>query len=343
MAKRKRLTPAVPPQTGSHADISAQTAPDAGADARLETKAHYPLGVAPPAVTRAPIAHVAKDSATHAALEELVAEVDDAKSNGRLVQVVPLEMIKIDHLVRDRMNIDDDDMAALKASLQSRGQQTPIELIALKDGRYGLISGWRRMQAMEALHKETGAAKFAQIQALIKPIETVKDSYVAMVEENEIRSDLSFYERARLAVEAAKLGVYPTADRAVTGLFAHAPAAKRSKIKCFIRIHELLGDVLSFPAAIPEKLGLVLNKALEADDRLAVRLVAALRNARPKDPAAERYLLEQALKSPVPAGARPTEIAPGIFVKRRKDQITLSGDGVTPELLTALEAWLKAR
>jgi hypothetical protein len=32
-----------------------------------------------------------------------------------------------------------------------------------------------------------------------------------MVEENEIRAGISFYERARLAAEAAKLGIYPDA------------------------------------------------------------------------------------------------------------------------------------
>lgn len=321
MAKRKRLTPAS--ITG-----------DAPAEAGLETKATYPMGVAPGAVTRAPIAQVAKDSATHAALDELVAEVDTARSTGRLVQDIALGDIKADHLLRDRMAADPEEMEALKASIAARGQQTPIEVVALEGGGYGLISGWRRLQAVTALGLHT-------IQALIKPIAGAADSYVAMVEENEIRADLSFYERARLACEAARLGVYPTAEQAVVALFAHAPPAKRSKIKSFIRIHVELGDALRFPAAIPEHVGLALTKAMAGDAGLAKRLKAALRAATAEDPAAERKVIEVALRAPGAMRPAATEVAPGIILDARQGRVVLSGKGVTPALQTALRDWLR--
>ena len=325
MAKRKRLTPA-------------SLAGDAAPEGALETKATYPMGVAPGAVTRAPIAQVARDSATHAALEELVAEVDTARSTGRLVQDIALDDIKADHLLRDRMAADPEEMEALKASIAARGQQTPIEVVALEGGGYGLISGWRRIQALKALGQSSA-------QALIKPIDGVAESYVAMVEENEIRADLSFYERARLACEAAKLGVYPTAERAVVGLFAHAPSAKRSKIKSFIRVYTDLGKALRFPAAIPERLGLALSKALEADAGLAKRLGAALKAANPKDAAAERQVIETSLKAPMGAKvkAAAAEVIPGVTLEARKGRVVLSGAGVTPALQKSLEGWLKAQ
>ncbi|MEM6409805.1 MAG: ParB N-terminal domain-containing protein, partial [Pseudomonadota bacterium] len=195
MAKRKRLTPASITATATGAESPS--------DAPLETKVGYPLGVAPPARTRAPIAQVAGEASAQAALTEVAEELQTARDTGRLVQMLALEAVKVDHLHRDRMVSDAEEMAALKASIAARGQQTAIEVVDLGEGQYGLISGWRRLQALSALRDETDEARFEHVQALIKPIETVSDSYVAMVEENEIRADLSYYERARLACEAA--------------------------------------------------------------------------------------------------------------------------------------------
>jgi ParB family chromosome partitioning protein len=80
-------------------------------------------------------------------------------------------------------------MDALKASLAARGQQTPIEVVELVEGRYGLISGWRRLHALRANGAKT-------VKAIITAPREVSDAYVAMIEKNEIRVDLSYFERA---------------------------------------------------------------------------------------------------------------------------------------------------
>ncbi|MGZ2260317.1 ParB/RepB/Spo0J family partition protein [Roseobacter sp. A03A-229] len=332
MAKRKRLTPPAPRSE------AAEGAP--------ETKSvfpRYPMGVAPAAQTRAPIAQVAGEAAAQSALEELADEMRSARSTGRLVQSLPLEAITEDHLVRDRIALDAGEMETLKNSLRARGQQTPIEVVE-QPGGFGLISGWRRLHALRALHAETGEARFATIAALIKPIDTVSDSYVAMVEENEIRAPLSFYERAHLACEAVRLGVYASAAEAVKTLFANAPAARRSKILSFVKLHQGLGAALRFPEAIPEKVGLALVSALEADAGFASRLTAQLRKAAPETAEAERQVLDRALKRPG-ASTAPVrqEVAPGIALEARQGRLVLSGGGVTPELQRDLLAWLAAR
>lgn len=342
MAKRKRLTPPV---------IEAETD---SVPAGLETKSapRYPLGVHPPlAGNRPPIAQVAGEAASQAALDEVAQELQAARSEGRMVQALPLEAIKADHLVRDRMIIDEAEMAALKASLQARGQQTPIEVVDLGQGVYGLISGWRRLTALKALHEEGGEARFAQIQALIKPIASASDSYVAMVEENEIRANLSFYERARLAAEAARLGIYPTPPRAVQALFASASSSKRSKITTFLSLHAALDGALQFPAAIPERLGLALAGAIDKTAAFGPQLRDALRKTPAETPAEERAALERALSragkgeagSEGAKGPEAQEVAPGVRLEARKGRLVLSGKGVTDDLRTALTAWLAER
>ena len=85
MAKRKRLTPATILEQGTPSPA-------------LETKSGYPFGVAP---TRAPIAQVASEAATQAALDEVAGEMQSARNEGRMVLSLPLEAIRADHLVRD--------------------------------------------------------------------------------------------------------------------------------------------------------------------------------------------------------------------------------------------------
>ena len=347
MAKRKRLTPAA-------------LTPDSPAGTGIETKSQP---VRPPSsVTRAPIAQVAGDTAARAALEDLAGEVNKARATGRLVQSLPLSDVQANHLLRDRIVSDPDEMGALKRSIQARGQQTAIEVVELEGGGYGLISGFRRLAALKELFKDTEDQQFATVQALIKPKDSASDSYVAMVEENEIRVDISLYERARIAVEAVKLGVYPTASQAVQTLFAHASPAKRSKIKSFIRIHDVLGPVLSFPAAIPERLGLSLSAALEASDDFGRKLRDNLRNNPAQDAAKERQLLERALrpsKAVKPTSkvrrtrpsssagqampAQEDEIVSGVTVTEREGALVLSGRNVTPALRADLIGWLKSR
>ncbi len=329
MAKRKRLTPATPVETGS--------------EAVLETKSGYPFGVAPPVTTRAPIAQVAGDAAQQAAIEELAGEIQAAKLDGRLVQALALDDIQADHLNRDRMGLDAEELEALKTSIKARGQQTPIEVVMLKDGGYGLISGWRRLSALKALLAETGEAHFGVVKALIKPIDTVSDSYIAMVEENEIRANLSLYERARIASEAARIGVYPTPARAVSELFANVPATKRSKIAAFLPIHERLGPALRFPEAIPEKLGLALAKALTGQSGFEARLKDNLRKYSFDSASAERSVLERFVKGDPSPPPQKEELAPGIAIEMRKGRVVLSGPGVSEALVQDLSNWLLSR
>jgi ParB family chromosome partitioning protein len=323
MAKRRRL--------GVPLIASEEPAP--------ETKA-FPFQ--PAGQRRPPIAQVAGDAAALAAAEKLATEVQTARAEGRLVTQIPLDQVIDSHILRDRITLDAGDMAALKSSIAARGQQMPIEVVQTGQGGYGLISGLRRLTALRMLSAETGDARFARVKALIKPLENAPEAYLAMVEENEIRADLSFYERARLAHEAARQGVFETPQAAVKALYANTTPARRSKIMAFIALHLALGSALRFPAAIPEKLGLALVKAHEGDAGFSARLRARLDEVDPENAEAERRILDTALR-PERDQAAPEEIAPGLILEAKKGRAVLSGKGVTPALLADLRDWLAAR
>ncbi len=300
----------------------------------------------PEAISRgssaAPIARIAGDAAGTAAAEELARTLETARETGHLVLDIALDAIAPDHLTRDRLPAEDEEMAALRESLRAHGQRSPVEVTPLAGALpYGLISGWRRLAALKALHAETGEPRFATIQALVRRPETAGAAYVAMVEENEIRVGLSHYERARVAALATRRGIFPTEKAALLALFATASRPKRSRIRAFLEIFHALDGALRFPAHLPERLGLKLVDRLREGE--AERLAAALAEADPQDPAAEAALLER-LTRPVrpaaPAAAPAEEILPGVTLQSRLSGRTLTlklqGRGVTAELQAAV-------
>lgn len=353
MAKRRRLDPV--PQSNLPAP---------------EQKSALPL-------IGAPIARVAQDTAREAAFEELRDALTTARAEGRLIQKLPLGAVMLDHLLRDRIGLDEEALAPLMESLRVRGQQVPIEVTPLDEGRFGLISGWRRMAALTRLHTETGEARFATVLAIMRQPDTAGDAYLAMVEENEIRLGLSHYERARIVLRAVEAGVFPTTKIALQKLFAHGSRARRSKIGSFLGVVEALDGALRFPTDLGERLGLALAQGLDADPDLAPRLRASLVRATPETAEEERLVLETALSSSpesvaaadsaVPDFAEPLvsassgaptkalqtrfasereEPVPGVLLKisggNLKPVLRLSGPNVDQAFKDRLIAWLQA-
>lgn len=323
MAKRKRLDPA---------------AFVGGDPARPEP-------VSPP-----PIAGVVREAAEASALAEMSDALISARQNGRMVIELPLHHIRLNHLVRDRLEMDPAEMSALMESLRARGQQTPIEVVALGENDYGLISGWRRCRALLRLSNETKSTP--TVLALLRQPKEASDAYLAMVEENEIRVGLSYYERARIAMKSAEEGVFDTERAALSALFGTASKAKRSKIGTFMQIVRALDGHLRFPEAMGERAGLVLARALDDHPGLVRQVQAALQGAAPETAEAERRCLEGALSqfaSPTPGKVSvPTDrplrkdIADGVWCLENADgSVTLGGDRVTPKLRDALLRWLK--
>lgn len=298
-----------------------------------------------------PIAQVAGDAAAMAALAEVSEELASARAGGRMVLALPIDAIAEDYLIRDRVAQDPEEMAALMQSIAARGQQTPVEVVELGPGRYGLISGARRMTALRRLAEETGEARFGTVLALLRRPEGGADPYVAMVEENEIRVGLSFYERARVVMRAVEAGVYDSEKKALQGLFATASFPKRSKIKSFIPVVEALDGVLRFPARIPERLGLRLSKAL-GERGFRARAIAALRAAKPATAEAEARVLTGLLRPGTPEEEGPDVIetepdpagsGPDLRLIVTDGRVVIEGRAVDADFVAALREWVARR
>ncbi|WP_371158155.1 ParB/RepB/Spo0J family partition protein [Jannaschia sp. 2305UL9-9] len=348
MAKRKRLTPL--PQ--------ATSGPEETKDAPRSAPGAAPAMARPGLATPAPVAQVSGDAAQSAALEEITAYIARARADGLMLSLLPLARIDAGYLHRDRIMAEDDaatmaddpDMAALIDSIRARGQQVPIDVVRLTGDprdRYGLIAGMRRLRALQHLSAETGEARFAQVIARVVPREGQAEAYVAMVEENEIRADISFWERARIVQRSVDAGAYPDRRAALRGLFANVSRAKRSKIGSFVDLVVALDGVLRFPTALSEKRGLALSRAV-GDDAVLARIRDALAAAAPTSPEAEAAALDAAVKpaartrpSAAPANEKPPR-AP-VEIAMQDGCLTLTGPGVDDDLHRDLAAWLKRR
>lgn len=324
--------------------------------------------------TAPPIARVAAESAAEAALNEISDAMARARAEGRLVLRLKLDEVEADHLVRDRIGLDEEELAGLVASIFEHGQRSPIEVSEIAPGRYGLISGWRRLTALRRL-SEGGDTRFGHVRALVRQPDTAADAYIAMVEENEIRLGLSYYERARIAARAVEQGVFESEREALRRLFANASRSRRSKIGSFLVLYHHLDGVLRFPEMIPERLGLALEKRLQDGESAVLEtFLAGLRQDVPEDHAAEMARLQSfaALSDQVPEAGRAEnvsrakhsegspardtlpeapasqgrELRPGLFLTTGKTRgaasLTLSGPGVDPAFLAKLESWLRA-
>lgn len=326
MAKRKRLSPAI--FQGLPPDLEHKAAP-------------LPSGASAP-----PIAGVTGDAATHAALSDVVETLTRAKREGRMVLELSPDQIDPTYLVRDRTRVDENELGALVTSIAERGQQTPIEVVELESG-YGLISGWRRLTALKRLGDRP-------VLALLRQPRDAPDAYLSMIEENELRVGLSYYERARIVQKSVTGGVFASEKEALQSLFRTSSRAKRSKIKSFLPIVNHLDGVLHFPEDIGERLGLSLSRMLEDRASFAARLAAALRDVpanAPEEQSLIQGIMEKTLKqdntsTPKPAQARAParHLVPGLKAQIHADgSLLISGPSLTPKLVQELQEWLRLR
>ncbi len=293
-------------------------APSAADMTKLEEEFRGETSSTSPLAPLAPIAQVAADAATQnpvqsAETRAALAQAEqfrDKDGKGLVLSEIPLEHINPIEIFRDRTVLEKEDLDELKFSIARNGQRLPIEVfpITQREGsryKYGLISGYRRLLALEQLCALHEGEKFGTVKAIVRTMDSTQDSLAAMIEENEVRADVSHYERGRVAALAAQSDYFANLDEAVAKLYPVASKAKRSKIRSFALIFEELGDLLEFPEFMTEKQGLKVSSALRDGAERALR--EALGAAVPENAADEWAALEEALTALQPADPKVTK------------------------------------
>ncbi|MCF7702353.1 ParB/RepB/Spo0J family partition protein [Loktanella sp. M215] len=275
MTRKKRIFDVEMPDDTPQA-APAASEPDAGQGAR-----RGPMASAISENASALQARNAAAAAIRAENDELAHAFVAMKAAGQVVEAIPLDQVHTYLLTRERLGSDDPELDDLVTSIREVGLSNPIRVEARADGTgYELIQGFRRLSAYRVLAEEDPET-WGRVPALVLPRgEDVAGLYRRMVDENVVRKDLSFAEMANAAQNYAADPATPVNDLqgAVKALFQSAPYSKRSYIRAFARMLDLIGDCLMYPTEIPRKLGVDLARELEDRPELVGRIRDDLRD-----------------------------------------------------------------
>lgn len=182
--------------------------------------------------------------------------------------LIPISEIDANALPRDRTQLEPEALAELAASIAAAGLRQPIEVWRLSQPtaqhRYGLISGLRRLTAHQRLAALRQNGSFSSIAAFLRAPESVPDAMAAMVAENEIRAEISPWEKGATLLAALRAGIFDTLDAATSGLHPAASRQKRSRLRAFAEVVEDLEDAISTPELLTGRQMQRLSAALRA-------------------------------------------------------------------------------
>ena len=214
-------------------------------------------------------------------------------------------------LPRDRSALEPQALAELEASISQIGLRQPIEVFALRapppDGpRHGLISGLRRLTAFTRLH---GAE--ARIPAFITTPADLPDAIARMLAENEIRAQITPWEKGRILSDAVANGVFDTLDAAVQGLYPALDRQRRARLRALAEVVAELGEgVLTNPEALSQSRLLRLGTPIRRG--FLPLMLGALEQSRDRSPQGQWRILEPIIEEAEEAPRRrPRAYRPG--------------------------------
>lgn len=91
-----------------------------------------------------------------------------------------------------------------------------------------------------------------------------RSSLIAQAIENDVRKDISPFERAFIVHRAAATEAFSNVDDFIAHMYQHASTSKISKIKSLVKLVDFIGELVVHKNCIKEATGLRLVKYLEA-------------------------------------------------------------------------------
>lgn len=246
------------------------------------------------------------EAAIRAENDSLAQEYVALKRAGQILRTIPLDLIDMNKLTRDRAALRDPEIDELRRSIEANGLSNPIRVEQAGD-RFELIQGYRRLLAFRELSESD--PRFAEIPAHVQATgEGLDDLYRKMVDENLVRRGISFAEMAQLAIAYAEDPETPdlTVEEAVDRIYASTSRQKRSHIRYFSVFMREIGHAMQHPEAVPRKLGLDLVKRCEEDGTLSARVVGDIAALKDNSAEAELSVLQGWLSRPKGAAPRRT-------------------------------------
>jgi ParB family chromosome partitioning protein len=119
------------------------------------------------------------------------------------------------------------------------------------------------------------------------------EALAAMVEENEIRAEISPFERGLMAVTARNMGAFASIEAAVEGLYPNASKQKRARLRGLAFFAEAMDGQFTAPETLSERQIERLARAMAAGFDELIR--TALEESSLKDPGHQWDLMQPIL------------------------------------------------
>ncbi|MEX3017138.1 ParB/RepB/Spo0J family partition protein [Gymnodinialimonas hymeniacidonis] len=163
---------------------------------------------------------------------------------------IPLDQIDANALPRDRTALDPTALADLELSIAAHGLRMPVEVCRARDNvgpPYALISGFRRLTA----HRNLG---LTEISAFLRTPADATAAMASMIEENEIRADITPWERAKICLTAIDAGLFDTLDQAIPRLFPTYDRNRTARLRATTEVVQHFGDhALTDPRGLSQR------------------------------------------------------------------------------------------
>ncbi len=200
------------------------------------------------------------------------------------IHEIPLDQIDENALPRDRSALDETDLSDLTLSIAAHGLRMPVEVFPSTGPKpYGLISGFRRLSAHRELTLST-------IPAFIRQPADIPSALAQMIEENEIRADITPWERAKIVLTAIEHGYFDTIDQALPRLYPTYDHNRRARLRAVAEVVTHFGDhALTDPRSLSQRQLTRLATNLRAG--MGDTMLVALQESSDKSPATQWSLL----------------------------------------------------
>jgi ParB family transcriptional regulator, chromosome partitioning protein len=167
-----------------------------------------------------------------------------------LITPIPLDQIRDDALIRDRAGLDPEALEELINSLVTEGLRQPIEVWEFPEPmeglRYGLISGLRRLTATRELARRRQTAA-PTIAAFIRMPASIPAAMAAMVSENEMRTQITPWEKGLLLADSVYKGMFTNLDNAYDALYPNLSRQKRARLRNLAQVVEAFDGHFTTP------------------------------------------------------------------------------------------------
>ena len=146
-----------------------------------------------------------------------------------------------------------------------------------------------------------------------------------MVTENEIRTQITPWEKADLILQSVVMGIFDTPDAAIAKLFPEASATARSRLRAIASVVEALSEVITDGPSYSLRQLLRIASALRAD--FGALIETALRESPDKSADVQRDLMDNILTEAELSLANPRHFDPA--PPRRAKRLSSPRDGLT--------------